>query len=94
MRKLGRDMREDAEAIKGVTPYAHKIHEKSPDVSSRRESSTNGAMDLAQQVAKMADEVTKLCSTKLKLQDLCKFLNKRKILGGINLNLQDLMVLI
>ena len=35
MRKLGRDMREDDEAIEGVSPYAHKIHEKSPDVSSR-----------------------------------------------------------
>ena len=31
MRKLGRDMREDDEAIEGVTPYAHKIHEKSPE---------------------------------------------------------------
>ena len=82
MSKLGRDMREDDEAIEGVTPYVHKIHEKSPYVvSSRRESSTNGAMDLAQQVAKMVDEVS-FVSTKLNLQDLCKFLNKRKILGG------------
>ena len=80
-RKLGRDMREDAEAIKGVTPYAHKIHEKSPDVSSRRESSTNGAMDLAQQVEQMVDEVSKICITKLNLQNLCKFLNKGMILG-------------
>ena len=61
-----------------LTKYMRKV----PNMSSQRESSTNGAMDLAQQVAKMADEVTKLCSTKLKLQDLCKFLNKRKILGG------------
>ena len=35
MRKLGRDMREDDEAIEGVRPYVHKIHEKSYDVSSR-----------------------------------------------------------
>ena len=88
MRKLGRDMREDDEAIEGVTPYAHKIHEKSPDVSSRRESSTNGAMDLAQQVAKVADEVSKLCINRAEITRSMQVSQQKKDIGRQNPNVQ------
>ena len=84
MRKLGRDMKEDDGAIEGATSYVHKVHEKSHDVSSPRESSTSGAMDLAQQVAKMAYEVSKICINQGELTRSMQISQKKKDIGRQN----------
>ncbi len=88
MRKLGRAMREDDDTIEGMIPYSHKMHEWNVGTTSRRESSTNGAIDLAQQVAKMAEELGKLNINQAKLAKSVQDAQQKRGVGRQNPNVQ------
>ena len=57
-------------------------------MSSRRESSTNGIMDVAQQVAKMVEKVSKICINQAELTRSMQVSQQKKDIGRQNPNVQ------